>query len=87
LLEEVRSLAAYKDLNALNTVGYKELFDHLEGNSTLAEAIDKIKQNTRNFAKRQLTWWRKDGDIHWIDPTNRERALASILKVMANTKG
>lgn len=68
LVEEVRSLLPYRHLNALNTVGYSELFDHFDGTTTLAAAIDLIKQNTRRFAKRQLTWFRKDKEIHWLAP-------------------
>ena len=67
LLEEVESLIPYKYLNALNTVGYKELFNYFEGNSTLEFAISEIKKNTRRFAKRQLTWFRKDESISWFD--------------------
>jgi tRNA dimethylallyltransferase len=67
LLNEVRTLIPYRHLNALNTVGYSELFDHLDGKIALDTAIDKIKQNTRRFAKRQLTWFRKDKDFHWIE--------------------
>ncbi len=62
LLEEVRSLAGKKHLNALKTVGYKELFDYLDGKLTLESAVDKIKQHTRNYAKRQLTWF-KNKDV------------------------
>ena len=68
LLEEVRSLVPYKQLNALQTVGYTELFDHLDGNISLPVAVEKIKQNTRNYAKRQMTWFRKDKGIEWISP-------------------
>jgi tRNA dimethylallyltransferase len=66
LLDEVRSLLPFRNLNALQTVGYSELFDHLDGKITLEAAIGKIKQNTRHYAKRQLTWFRKDGQIVWI---------------------
>jgi tRNA dimethylallyltransferase len=58
LLNEVKSLTAYKDVNALKTVGYKELFDHLDGLCSLEEAVTKIKQHTRNYAKRQVTWFK-----------------------------
>lgn len=68
LLEEVRSLQPYQHLNALKTVGYSELFDYLEDKITLASAVDKIKQNTRRFAKRQLTWFRRDDAIKWFEP-------------------
>lgn len=67
LLEEVEALIPYKHLNALNTVGYKELFNYFEGNSTLEFSISEIKKNTRRFAKRQLTWFRKDESIKWFD--------------------
>lgn len=83
LLEEVRDLIAYRDLNALKTVGYTELFNYLDGAITLEEAIDKIKQNTRRFAKRQLTWFRKDDQIHWFEPNEDLAAihyLENILK-------
>lgn len=68
LIEEATSLLPVRHLNALKTVGYSELFDYLDGNYSLEEAIDKIKQNTRNFAKRQLTWFRKDPQIEWFNP-------------------
>ncbi len=67
LEEEARSLFGQKERNALNTVGYKELFTHFEGKTTKTEAISEIKKNTRRFAKRQLTWYRKDPDIKWFD--------------------
>jgi tRNA dimethylallyltransferase len=66
LVEEVRSLLPFRTLNALQTVGYNELFDHFDGKISLNEAISKIKQNTRNYAKRQMTWFRKDKEIIWI---------------------
>ena len=66
LLEEVKALVPYKNLNALQTVGYTELFDHLDGKLSLNEAVEKIKQNTRNYAKRQMTWFRKEKGIQWI---------------------
>ena len=68
LLAEVTSLFHQRHLKNLQTVGYSELFDYLEGNCTLPEAIDKIKQHTRNYAKRQLTWFKKDADIVWLSP-------------------
>lgn len=68
LLQEVEQLLPYRNLNALNTVGYSELFDYLDGKSSLDEAVERIKLNTRRFAKRQLTWFRKDPEIVWFDP-------------------
>lgn len=72
LLDEVISLVGYKHLNALNTVGYKELFSFLDGYCTLDEAVEKIKINTRRYAKRQLTWLRKDPEIQWFHPEELE---------------
>jgi tRNA dimethylallyltransferase len=66
LIEEVRSLLPFRHYNALNTVGYSELFDYIDGKTDLYTAIELIKQNTRRFAKRQLTWFRKDKDITWF---------------------
>jgi len=66
LLEEVMMLLQYKQLPALQTVGYSELFDFIEGNVDLNFAIEKIKQHTRNYAKRQITWFKKDQAIQWI---------------------
>jgi len=67
LLEEVEKLYPFKNLNALNTVGYKEIFAYLDGEISLDFAISEIKKNTRRFAKRQLTWFRKNKDIQWFD--------------------
>lgn len=67
LLQEAESLLPYKQLNALQTVGYKELFAYFEGHCTLESAVSEIKKNTRRFAKRQLTWFRKQNNIIWFD--------------------
>ncbi|MFB9845329.1 tRNA (adenosine(37)-N6)-dimethylallyltransferase MiaA [Mucilaginibacter ginsenosidivorans] len=66
LIEEAKALLPYRHLNALNTVGYSELFNYFDGKTDLESAISLIKQNTRRFAKRQLTWFRKDQDIKWL---------------------
>ncbi len=78
LLEEVEGLKEYRHLNALNTVGYSEVFEYFDGKLSEEEAIDKIKQNTRRFAKRQLTWFKKSEDIKWFDP----RESGSILNYL-----
>lgn len=65
LLDEAKSLLPFRNLNALNTVGYKELFEHFDGKLSLETAIEKIKQHTRNYAKRQLTWYRKETEVQW----------------------
>jgi tRNA dimethylallyltransferase len=82
LLEEVKSLQQYRKYNALNTVGYTELFAYLDGQCTLQEAVEKIKQNTRRFAKRQLTWFRRDDDIKWFEPGQTEAVIAYIDKTL-----
>ncbi len=68
LAEEVRSLIPYQHLNALQTVGYKELFGYFSGETTLPEAIELIKKNTRQYAKRQMTWFKKDKEFVWCPP-------------------
>jgi tRNA dimethylallyltransferase len=67
LFEEVKSLKDFRQLNTLNTVGYSEIFEFFDGKLSREEAIEKIKQNTRRFAKRQLTWFKKSDDINWFD--------------------
>ena len=64
---EARALVPYKHLPALNTVGYKELFDYFDGLYPLEEAVRLIKRNTRHYAKKQMTYWRRDSSIRWID--------------------
>ncbi|GAB4134392.1 MAG: tRNA (adenosine(37)-N6)-dimethylallyltransferase MiaA [Bacteroidia bacterium] len=78
LIEEARAVHHLKHLPALQTVGYRELFEWFEGKCSKQEAIDKIRQHTRNFAKRQLTWWRKDPEIHWFGPNDDEKILKLI---------
>ena len=68
LLQEAEGLRKYSSLNALQTVGYKELFDYFDGNYSLPEAVEKIKINTRQYAKRQMTWFKKDSAIKWFHP-------------------
>lgn len=67
LIEEVRGLYGYRNLQALNAVGYKEIFDFLDGKTSLQEAVEQIKINTRRYAKRQMTWFCKDKEIQWLD--------------------
>ena len=83
LIDEAKSLWKYKDLNALQTVGYKELFAYFEGNFTKEEAIAEIKKNTRRFAKRQITWNKKDTDINWFNyQTPIDTIIAEITKLI-----
>jgi tRNA dimethylallyltransferase len=83
LIDEVRSLLPYRHLNALNTVGYSELFDYFDGKISLENAIELIKQNTRRFAKRQLTWFRKDNEIRWVNAANTD--LDSIISLPSDS--
>jgi len=83
LLEEVRTLLPYRDKNALRTVGYQELYDYLDGKCSLEQAVEKIKQNTRNFAKRQLTWFRRDTEIAWFEPQQTSLIIETIKQKMA----
>ena len=67
LVDEVRSLEEYRDTTALRTVGYSEIFSYLDGKCSLEQAVADIKTNTRHYAKRQMTWWKRDKDIRWIE--------------------
>ena len=79
-LDEARRLLPYRQENALNTVGYKELFQVLDGNWELPFAVERIKKNTRVYAKKQMTWFSRDPSIHWLDlPTS---TLSSILALL-----
>lgn len=79
LIEEVRGLLSRKRLNALQTVGYRELFEHFEGKISLEQAIENIKTSTRRFAKRQGTWYRKDETITWFDYQTPFEEIASFI--------
>ncbi len=78
LLDEVQSLYPRRSLNALNTVGYKELFDYIDGRWPLEEAIERIKGNTRRYARKQLTWYKKDEQIRWFHPDDKETIINYI---------
>lgn len=83
LLKEVENLFAYRDLNALKTVGYSEIFEYLRGNYSLEDAISRIKQNTRRYAKRQLTWFNKDPQITWFQPEQRNEIRLFLKEKIA----
>jgi tRNA delta(2)-isopentenylpyrophosphate transferase len=70
LVEEARKVYSYRNLNSLNTVGYKEIFNYLDGEWDLSFATDKIKQNSRIYSRKQMTWFKRDTDIHWFHPDN-----------------
>lgn len=67
LIDEARRVMPYRHLNSLNTVGYKEMFQYLDGHWTLDEAIAKIQQNSRIYSRKQMTWFKRDSEIHWVD--------------------
>ncbi len=77
-LEEAESLRDYRHLNALNTVGYKELFDYMDGRWTLQEAVERIKGNTRRYARKQLTWYKRDEAMKWFSPGQEKDILKFI---------
>lgn len=80
LVEEVKTLLPFKHLNSLNTVGYKEVFNYLEGEWTLDVAISEIQKNSRRFAKRQLTWFRKNPETHWYDYTTALKDVIILIE-------
>lgn len=82
LVQEARALYGHKNLNALQTVGYKEIFAHFDGDLSLEEAISEIKKNTRRFAKRQGTWFRKDNSIKWF---NYQTEINEVIKYLENS--
>ena len=83
LVEEVKSFEHLKHHNSLNTVGYKEIFKYLDGEWTLPFAIEKIKQNTRIYSRKQVTWYRKDEDITWFHPSDIDGIIKHIEKALA----
>ncbi len=85
LLAEVESLLPYKMKPALLTVGYAELFDFLDGKQSLSEAVDKVKQNSRRYAKRQITWFKKYGNTHWFQPSETVEIIRFIESQLAET--
>lgn len=81
LVEEAHKLISFKHLNALNTVGYKELFEYLENKTSLNKAIENIKTNTRRYAKRQLTWFKRIPEINWFNTENKNEIIEFILSI------
>ena len=78
LVEEARNLLKYRHLNALQTLGYKELFEYFDGKITLETAISLIKRNSRRYAKRQITWWARDKEIRWFNPLQKDDIIMYI---------
>lgn len=85
MIEEAQKVYPKRSLNSLNTVGYKELFEYLDGLTTLDEAIFKIQSNTRKYARKQLTWYKKDVAYQWFNPNNIEEILNYIHATIPNT--
>ena len=86
LAEEVNSLKGYQDVNALQTVGYSEIFEHLEGKTSLQTAIEEIKKNTRQYAKRQMTWFKKDKEIQWVNAKETGSISAMAQKLVSGVR-
>lgn len=87
LIDEVKSVYQYKNLNSLNTVGYKEIIQYLDGNWTLEFAIDKIKQNSRIYSRKQMTWFKRDSEINWFHPNSENeifRFIENRIKELSN---
>ena len=82
LLAEVQALEPYRHLNALQTVGYKELFEHLDGRITLDAAVEQLKTNTRHYAKRQMTWFKRDTSFKWFQPSAEKEVLAYCSSIL-----
>ena len=80
LLQEAQALYGQRHLNALNTVGYKEMFNYMDGQWTLQEAVERMKGNTRRYARKQLTWYKRDEDMTWFDADNKEEILKYIAQ-------
>jgi tRNA dimethylallyltransferase len=87
LIDEIKKLKEnnyhYKTYNSLNTVGVKEVFDYLDGKTSVEEMTALIKMNTRRYAKRQMTWFRKDKNIKWIDVTDEEEIISLPGKILS----
>lgn len=83
LVEEAKAVYPYRHLNSLNTVGYKEIFKYLDGEWELPFAIEKIKQNSRIYSRKQMTWFKRDKDILWFHPDEEERILTCLCKATA----
>ncbi|HTL81063.1 MAG TPA: tRNA (adenosine(37)-N6)-dimethylallyltransferase MiaA [Bacteroidia bacterium] len=84
LEQEARTVHPFKELGALRTVGYKEMFDHFEGKTSLEKAVELIKQHSRNYAKRQLTWWRNKPNIRWMSPFQTDVIIGEIDTFLSN---
>ncbi|HEY5969728.1 MAG TPA: tRNA (adenosine(37)-N6)-dimethylallyltransferase MiaA, partial [Chitinophagaceae bacterium] len=82
LVEEVSSLKDFRDVNALQTVGYSEIYEHLDGRMSLVTAVEEIKKNTRQYAKRQMTWFKKDKEINWVNANQTGEIFRMVQKLV-----
>lgn len=87
LLEEVRAVESLRHLNALNTVGYKEMFRYLDGEWTLEAAADMVRQNSRHYAKRQLTWLNADPEMRWVNLMDTPEDLTNVMQIIQDNEG
>ena len=85
MIEEARRVYPQRDLNSLNTVGFKELFEYFDGKSTWDEAVFKIQSNTRRYARKQLTWFKRDTSVRWFSPEETELILQYIQEQTQNS--
>lgn len=85
LIQEAHEMLKYKKFNALNTVGYKELFEFFDDTISQEKAIDLIKRNSRRYAKRQITWFRRDKDIHWFNPQDQNKIIEFVKNEIKNS--
>ena len=83
LIEEVKTLKKFKNLNALNTIGYKEIFDYLNNQTSLEESVEKIKTNSRRYAKRQLTYFNSNKKINWFE---NQYEIKNIIKLIESKR-
>jgi tRNA dimethylallyltransferase len=81
LLEEAKTVYSKRHLNSLNTVGYKELFAYFDGQWDLATAVEKIKRNSRVYARKQMTWFKRDGEIRWFNPDDKDEIFGYLKSI------
>lgn len=84
LESEARSVYEFRERNALKTVGYKEMFEYIDGVKSISETINSISQNTRNYAKRQMTWFRRYPDMIWVKPDQKDLIIDLVNKKLSN---
>ena len=86
LVEEVRSLNSFRNLNALQTVGYSEVFEYVDGKTSLDKTVEEIKKNTRQYAKRQMTGFKKDKEINWVNAKQKDEIVSMAQKLVQSER-